>query len=96
MHGIAPKTKFGDLITADHKILNVENESRGGHKDPPVVQDDFSRVGSIQGYPMNTKENIGNHVAFTKISSSITEDRKNLHGYSAEFMKSLSRLTMES
>ena len=30
--GIALSTKFGDLITADPKILNVENESRCGHK----------------------------------------------------------------
>ena len=30
--GIAPSTKFGDLITVDHKILNVENGSRCGHK----------------------------------------------------------------
>ena len=36
--GIARSTKFGELNTADHKILNVEDESRCGHKyDPQEV-----------------------------------------------------------
>ena len=30
--GIAPSTKLGDLVTADHNFLNVENESRCGRK----------------------------------------------------------------
>ena len=34
-------TKFGDLITADHKILNVENELSSGHKNALFVQQDF-------------------------------------------------------
>ena len=28
--GIAFSTKFGDMISADHEILNVENESKCG------------------------------------------------------------------
>ena len=44
VYGTAPPTKFGDLITADHKILNVENESRDGHKNTLVVQDDFHEL----------------------------------------------------
>ena len=36
--GIAISTKIGDLITADDKIQNVENESRGRHKNALVVQ----------------------------------------------------------
>ena len=51
--GIAPSTKFGDLVTADHKIRNVEKESRCGHKDALIVQDDFTNW--IQSYPMKTK-----------------------------------------
>ena len=34
--------KWEDLITADHKILNVVNESICGHKDALVVQDAFT------------------------------------------------------
>ena len=44
VYGTAPPTKFGDLITADHKNLNVENESRGGHKNTLVVQYDFHEL----------------------------------------------------
>ena len=54
VYGIAPSTQFGELITADQKILNVENESRCGHKNAVIVQDDFTN--SIQSYPMETKE----------------------------------------
>ena len=31
--------KFGDLITADHKVLNEEGESRNNHRYAVVVQD---------------------------------------------------------
>ena len=31
--------KFGDLITADHKVLNEESESRNNHRYAVVVQD---------------------------------------------------------
>ena len=37
-----PKTRadnFGDLITADHKILSEESESRDKHRYAVVVQD---------------------------------------------------------
>ena len=53
--GGAFSTIFGDVITADNKIQNVENESRCGHKrNAPIVQDDFTNW--IQRYPMKTKE----------------------------------------
>ena len=52
--GIAPSTQFGDLTTAEHKILNVENASRCGHKNAVIVQDDFTNW--IQSYPMKTEE----------------------------------------
>ena len=36
----APRAeKFGDLITADHKVLNEEGESRNNHRYAVVVQD---------------------------------------------------------
>ena len=31
--------KFGDLITADHKVLNEDGESRNNHRYSVVVQD---------------------------------------------------------
>ena len=46
--------EFVDLITAYHKILNVENVSRCGHKYTLIEQDEFTNW--IQVYPMTTKE----------------------------------------
>ena len=45
--------KFGDLITADHKVLNEGCESRDNHWYAVVVQDLATRW--IQSYPCETK-----------------------------------------
>ena len=45
--------KFGDLITADHKILNEEGESRNNRRYAVVVQDLATQW--IQCYPCKTK-----------------------------------------
>ena len=44
--------KFGDLITADHKVLNEEGESRNIHRYAVVVQDLATQW--IQSYPCKT------------------------------------------
>ena len=50
----APRAeKFGDLITADHNVLNEEGESRSNHLYAVVVQDLATRW--IQSYPCKTK-----------------------------------------
>ena len=50
----APRTeKFGDLITADHKVLNEGCESRNNHRYSVVVQDLATQW--IQSYPCKTK-----------------------------------------
>ena len=54
--GVAPYTKIGGLITAEHKILNVENEARCGHKNALIVQDDLTNW--IQTCPMKTKDTL--------------------------------------
>ena len=46
-------TEFGDLITADHKVLNEEGESRNNHRYAVVVQDLATQW--IQSYPCKTK-----------------------------------------
>ena len=46
--------KFGDLITADHKVFNEEGESRNNHRCSVVVQDLATQW--IQSYPCKTKE----------------------------------------
>ena len=40
--GKSRPTSFGNLTVADHKILNLKNESRNDHHDAPIVQDRFS------------------------------------------------------
>ena len=45
--------KFGDLITADHKVLSDNCESRNNHRYAVVVQDLSTQW--IQSYPCKTK-----------------------------------------
>ena len=45
--------KFGDLITADHRVLNEEGESRNNHRYAVVVQDLAAHW--IPSYPCKTK-----------------------------------------
>ena len=45
--------KFGDLITADHKVLSESCESRNNHRYAVVVQDLATQW--IQSYPCKTK-----------------------------------------
>ena len=51
---VVPRAEnFGDLITADHKILSQESESRNNHRYAVVVQDLATQW--IQLYPCKTK-----------------------------------------
>ena len=43
---------FGDLITADHKVLSEESESRNNHRYAVVVQDLATEW--LQSYPCKT------------------------------------------
>ena len=45
--------KLGDLITADHKVLNQGSESRNNHRYAVVVQDPATQW--IQSYPCKSK-----------------------------------------
>ena len=52
--GAVPRAeKFGDLITADHKVLSENCESRNNHRYAVVVQDLATQW--IQSYPCKTK-----------------------------------------
>ena len=51
--GSIPRAEmFGDLITADHKVLNEGSESRNNHRYAVVVQDLATQW--IQSYPCKT------------------------------------------
>ena len=52
--GAVPRAEnFGDLITADHKVLSDNCESRNNHRYAVVVQDLATQW--IQAYPCKTK-----------------------------------------
>ena len=52
--GVVPRAEnFGDLITADHKVLSESCESRNNHRYAVVVQDLATQW--IQSYPCKTK-----------------------------------------
>ena len=57
--GAVPRAeKFGDLITADHKVLSDNCEFRNNHRYAVVVQDLATQW--IQAYPCKTKTSSGN------------------------------------
>ena len=52
--GVVPRAEnFGDLITADHKVLSEGCESRNNHRYAVVVQDLATQ--RVQSYPCKTK-----------------------------------------
>ena len=59
--GVVPRAdNFGDLITADHKVLSESCESRNNHRNAVVVRawppSGFSRIRAKQKFSGNTKE----------------------------------------
>ena len=57
--------KFGDLITADHKVLNEGSESRHNHRYTIVVQNRTTRW--IQSYPCTTKSSHETEKSWSKV-----------------------------
>ena len=56
---------FGDLITADHKVLSENCESRNSHRYAIVVQDSDTQW--IQSFPCKTKNFTGNPEELAKV-----------------------------
>ena len=56
---------FGDLITADHKVLSEGCESRNNHRYAVVVQDLATQL--IQSYPCKKKNFAGNTKELAKV-----------------------------
>ena len=53
-NAVMPRAEnFGDLVTADHKVLSEESEPRNNHRYVVVVQDIASQW--IQSYPCKSK-----------------------------------------
>ena len=76
--GVVPRAEnFGDLITADHKVLSEGCESRNNHLYAVVVQDLATQW--IQSYPCKTKNFSGNTKELAKSSWSRIGSLSHLH-----------------
>ena len=75
-------TNFGDVVTADHKVLNEENESRLHHRCAAVVQDLATRTRHDE--------------KFAAIPSSSKQAWRDWHSKFIQVHKSLRRLGLES
>ena len=61
--------KFDYLITADHKVLDEDSESRNNHRYAIVVQ--YVATQRIQCYPWKTKKFTGDGKESTKVSRAV-------------------------
>ena len=79
--------KFGDLITADHKVLSEGCESRNNHRFAVVVQDLATQ--RIQSYPCKTKTSQETQRSLQKFLESNRKPKVIYTDNSLEFGKSL-------
>ena len=71
--GAVPRAeKFGDLITADHKVLSENCESRNNHRYAVVVQDLATQW--IQAYPCKTQNFTRNPEKKAKVPASLNRN----------------------
>ena len=68
---------FGDLITADHKVLSENCESRNNHRYAVVVLDLATQW--IQSYPCKTKTSQENPEKLAKVPGTREETKSHLH-----------------
>ena len=68
---------FGDLITADHKVLSDNCESRNNHRYAVVVQDLATQW--IQAYPCKNKNFTRNPENLAKVPGTREETKSHLH-----------------
>ena len=90
-----PERKFfGDLITADHKIISEESESRNNHRYAVVVQDLATQW--LQSYPCKTKTSQETQKSPMKLLEPTRKPKVIYTDNSLEFGKILWRITLES
>ena len=82
---------FGDLITADHKILNEESESRNNHRYAVVVQDLATQW--LQSYPCKTKTSQETEKSLQKFLEPTRKPKVIYTDISLEFGKSCEELS---
>ena len=69
--------KFGGLITADHKVLSDNCESRNNHRYAVVVQDLATQW--IQAYPCKNKTSQEKPENLAKVPGAREETKSHLH-----------------
>ena len=69
--------KFGDLVTADHKVLSDGCESRNNHRYAVVVQDLATQW--IQSYPCKNKNFTRNPEKLANVPGTGEETQSHLH-----------------
>ena len=75
---VVPKAEnCGDLITADHKILNEESESRNNHRYAVVVQDLATQW--LESYPCKNKNFSGDPEEPNEVPGADKEAKRHLH-----------------
>ena len=76
--GAVPRAEnFGDLITADHKVLSDNCESRNNHRYAVVVQDLATQW--IQAYPCKNQNFTRNPETLAKVPGTREETKSHLH-----------------
>ena len=72
-----PRAEIFLVITADHKILSEESESRNNHRYAVVVQDLATQW--LQSYPCKTKTSQETREELTKVLGADEETKSHLH-----------------
>ena len=85
---------FGDLTTADHKVLSDNCESRNNHRHAVVVQD--SATWWIQAYPCKNKNFTRNPEKLAKVPGTRWETKSHLHWQFLGILQSVWRFLLES
>ena len=89
---VVPRAEhFGDLITADHKVLNEESESRNNHRYAVVVQDLATQW--LQSYPCKTKTSQKTQKSLMKFMEPTRKPKVIYTDGSLEFDKSCEELS---
>ena len=91
-NAVMPRSEnFGDLVTADYKVLSEESESRNNHRYAVVVQDLATQW--LQSYPCKTKSSQETQKSLMKFLEPTRKPKVIYTDYSLEFGKACEDLS---
>ena len=89
---VVPRAEnFGDMVTADHKLLSAGSESRNNHRFAVVVQDLATQW--LQSYPCKTKTSQETHKSLMKFLVPTRKPKVMYSDNSLEFGQSCEELS---